>query len=117
MARKRKKLKIGEQVIAVFLGSKIQCEVVEISPMGYKLITPKGRYLPNANWLSSEDKKKVPWHIVSLCTERISMDIVGKSSVSQRDTVTGSNDATELKSAVDKHIIKQKKFLEHKLKK
>jgi len=66
-----KRLKVGDGVIAMFLGSECKC-VVEVvhrdSPITYKLKTIDGTYLPNAQWekRSIRDKKgKIvsPWYI------------------------------------------------------
>ena len=66
-----KKLKVGDKVIAIFLGSERKCEVVEVhksSNTTYKLKTRDGTFLPNANWAKKcpKDKKgkiKSPWYI------------------------------------------------------
>ena len=69
--RRNKKLRIGDQVIAVFLGTPERCEVIDITENGYKLMTERGIVLPNTNWFNPDEKKKAPWYIDSKYTERI----------------------------------------------
>jgi len=70
-----KKLKLGDKVIAKFLGSPHNCTVIEIiDKETYKLKTVHGTILPSCKWekKSTKDKKgKIisPWYIVALGTK------------------------------------------------
>lgn len=107
--QRNKKLRVGDQVIAFFLGVREQCEVIAITERGYKLVTRSGTILPNAKWFDPEEKKRAPWYIDSPCTERISMDTPKKVVVSKPNHVTKKND-TELKQVIQK----QKDFIRGK---
>lgn len=110
--RRNKKLRVGDQVVAFFLGSPEQCEVIAITEPGYKLMTRKGIILPNANWFDPNEKKKSPWYIDSMCTERISMDTPKNPEVSRPKRVTKKRN-TKLEQAIQK----QKDFIRGKHKK
>jgi hypothetical protein len=93
-----KKLKVGDIVIAVFLGSPDKCEVVEITDKQkklYKLRMSSGTILPNSTWEKLLDKPK-PWHIVSYVG-------VKEPKVIDEDNIP--------KADLDKAITKQIKFL------
>ena len=65
-----KHLKIGDRVIATFLGSPEACEVIEVTDKKqklYKLRMKSGTILPGVTWfklLDSKQKKNKPWYIV-----------------------------------------------------
>ena len=63
-----KKLKIGDQVDAIFLGSTEKCNVIEITDKQlYKLQMTSGTILPGVTWyklLDEKQKKTKPWYIV-----------------------------------------------------
>jgi hypothetical protein len=67
-----KKLKVGDRVIAKFLGTINYCTVIEVtSPGSYKLKSTTGTVLPNSVWKKKApvDKKgKIisPWYIEEL---------------------------------------------------
>jgi len=93
-----KHLKVGDIVIAVFLGSPSECEVIEITDKKkklYKLQMKSGTILPSVTWLKLLDKPK-PWHIVKYVGHT-------KLKVIKKDTIQ--------KTDLDKAIAKQKKFL------
>jgi len=104
-----KKLRVGDQVIAFFLGSRVHCEVIGITEKGYKLMTSTGTILPNAKWFDPEEKKKAPWYIDSVCTERISMDTPNKPEVLKPKRVAKQED-----DALKQAIQKQKDFIRGK---
>ena len=58
-----KKLKLGDKVTAVFLGTSYACEVIEVSDKHrYKLQKTDGTILPNVTWHKLLEKKS-PWYI------------------------------------------------------
>ena len=95
-----KKLKIGDIVIAVFLGTSSECEVIEILDKHlYKLRMKCGTILPGVTWLKNLDakqRKNKPWHLVKYVGHT-------KSKVIEKDNIQ--------KADLDKAIAKQKKFL------
>ena len=67
MARKTK-LKVGDKVIARFLGTIEYCTVIEVTGNKYKLKSTRGTVFPSSQWkdLCEKDKKgeiKSPWYI------------------------------------------------------
>tara|TARA_Y100000034_G_scaffold76465_1_gene91882 strand:+ start:357 stop:659 length:303 start_codon:yes stop_codon:yes gene_type:complete len=61
-----KKLKLGDIVEAVFLGTPEECEVIEITDSKnklYKLRMKSGTILPGVTWKKLLVKDK-PWHIL-----------------------------------------------------
>lgn len=64
-----KKLKIGDRVIARFLGEPQVCEVIEvIDKETYKLQTRRGTILPSTKWkkkcqVDKKGKITSPWYI------------------------------------------------------
>jgi len=93
-----KHLKVGDIVIAVFLGTASQCEVIEITDKKkklYKLKMTSGTILPGVTWLKLLDKPK-PWHIVKYVKHK-------KSKVIEKEHIS--------KSDLDQEIEKQKKFI------
>ena len=97
-----KHLKVGDIVIAVFLGTEDRCEVIEIvdkKKKSYKLKMQSGTILPGVTWLKNLDdkqKKKTPWYIVKYIGHT-------ECKVIEKDSIQ--------KSDLDKAIAKQKKFL------
>ena len=95
-----KKLKIGDLVIAVFLGTPSECEVIElIGNQLYKLKMKSGTILPGVTWLSLLDvkqKKTKPWHILKYIRHTEHKVI---------------EDNTNIRADLDQAIIKQKKFI------
>ena len=91
-----KKLKIGDIVEAVFLGSSYECQVIEIvDKHKYKLRTKTGTILPGVTWKKLLVKDS-PWHLVKY---------IGHKELKVQEKV--SIQTTDL----DKAIAKQKKFL------
>jgi hypothetical protein len=68
-----KKLKIGNIVRAVFLGTPEPCEVIEVMDKHlYKLRMKSGTILPGVTWykkLSAKEKKSKPWYIEALIND------------------------------------------------
>ena len=95
-----KKLKIGDIVEAVFLGSSYECQVIEIiEKHKYKLRKRDGTILPNVTWkklLTKPSVKDSPWHLVKY---------IGHKELKVQEKV--SIQTTDL----DKAIAKQKRFL------
>jgi hypothetical protein len=97
-----KRLKLGDIVVAVFLGSSDECEVIEITDKKkklYKLQMKSGTILPGVTWLKNLDekqRKKTPWYIVKYIGHK-------EPKVIEKDNIQ--------KSDLDKAIAKQKKFL------
>jgi len=103
-----KHLKIGDIVIAVFLGSPEPCEVIEVIDKKeklYKLRMKSGTILPGVTWLKNLDvkqKKTKPWHILKYVKHikpKVQEDIKIK------------------RSDLDIHVQKQKDFLHGNIKK
>jgi len=107
MSRKRK-LKVGDQVLCKFLGASHKAVVTEVtSPGKYKLrYYAHGTYtnLPNAEWYNAKDKKKAknPWHIHEYLGSKEPL----KSDI-KSDIQTKTTDKKELKKAIKK----QKDFI------
>ena len=65
-----KHLKVGDIVIAVFLGTSSECKVIEVTDKKsklYKLRMKCGTILPGVTWLKlldAKQKKNKPWHIL-----------------------------------------------------
>ena len=101
-----KKLKIGDIVIAVFLGTSSECEVIEILDKHlYKLRMKCGTILPGVTWLKNLDakqRKNKPWHLVKYVGHT-------KSKVIEKDNIQ--------KADLEKVIQKQKDFLGGNIKK
>ena len=103
-----KHLKIGDIVIAVFLGSPEPCEVIEVIDKKeklYKLRMKSGTILPGVTWLKNLDdkqKKNKPWHIVKYVGHT-------KTKVSKKDSIQ--------KTDLEKEMQKQKDFLDGNIKK
>ena len=95
-----KKLKVGDQVDAIFLGCTKNCEVVEITDKQlYKLQMVCGTFLPNVTWyklLDEKQKKNKPWYIVKYTGHT-------KVKVLEKDRIQSSD--------LENHIQKQKDFL------
>lgn len=113
MSRKRK-LKVGDQVLCKFLGTSYKAVVTEVtSPGKYKLrYYANGSYtnLPNSEWYNAKDKKAAakPWHI----HEYLGSKEPSKSNV-KSDIQNKTIDKKELKKAIKK----QKKFIRGKIRK
>ena len=64
-----KKLKLGDNVIARFLGDRFQCEVIKVVDKDtYHLLTKQGTTLPSVKWKDKCERNKKgkilsPWHI------------------------------------------------------
>tara|TARA_R110002020_G_scaffold76093_5_gene193159 strand:- start:426 stop:734 length:309 start_codon:yes stop_codon:yes gene_type:complete len=101
-----KKLKVGDIVVAVFLGTPGECEVIEVIDKHlYKLRMESGTILPGVTWLKNLDakqRKNKPWHIVKYVRHL-------KSKVIQKDSIQ--------KADLEKSIQKQKDFLGGNIKK
>jgi hypothetical protein len=95
-----KKLKIGDQVDAIFLGSTEKCEVIEVTAKQlYKLQMNSGTILPGVTWyklLDDKQKKTKPWHIVKY-TGHTKVKVIEKDRIQRSD--------------LENHIQKQKDFL------
>jgi len=102
-----KKLKLGDIVGAVFLGTPEECEVIEITDNKkklYKLRMKSGTILPNATWfklLDAKQKKNKPWYIVKYIGH-IEIKVIQKDSIQKAD--------------LDKEIQKQKNFIRGEIK-
>ncbi len=101
-----KKLKVGDIVIAVFLGNPGKCNVIEVTDKHlYKLQMESGTILPGVTWLKNLDakqKKNKPWHIVKYVGHT-------KTKVSKKDSIQ--------KTDLEKEMQKQKDFLDGNIKK
>ncbi len=101
-----KKLKVGDIVVAVFLGTPGECEVIEVTDKQlYKLRMKSGTILPGVTWyklLDAKQKKNKPWHIVKYIGHT-------KSKVSEKDNIQ--------KADLEKAMRKQKDFLGGNIKK
>jgi len=65
---KKTKLKVGDKVIARFLGTIEYCTVIEVTGNKYKLQSTRGTIFPSSQWeeLCERDKNgniKCPWYI------------------------------------------------------
>ena len=91
-----KKLKLGDMVVAVFLGTSYECKVIEIiDKHKYKLQKLDGTILPNVTWKSLLEKKS-PWYIIKFIKSN-------KHKVKHKENIQQS----DLKKAIQK----QKDFL------
>jgi len=101
-----KKLKVGDQVDAIFLGCTKNCKVIEITDKQlYKLQMTCGTFLPNVTWyklLDVKQKKNKPWYIVKY-TGHTEVKVLEKDSIQRSD--------------LENHIQKQKDFLNGKIEK
>jgi len=103
-----KHLKVGDIVIAVFLGTPSECEVIEITDKKkklYKLRMKSGTILPSVTWyklLDAKQKKNKPWHILKYVKHE-------KSKVQEDGKITRSD--------LDSIIDKQTKFIRGEIKK
>ena len=67
-----KKLKLGDNVIARFLGEIFKCEVIKVVDKDtYHLLTKQGTTLPSVQWkdkceVNKKGKILSPWHIEKL---------------------------------------------------
>ena len=90
------KLKLGDMVVAVFLGTSYECKVIEIiDKHKYKLQKLDGTILPNVTWKSLLEKKS-PWYIIKFIKSN-------KDKVKHKENIQQS----DLKKAIQK----QKDFL------
>jgi hypothetical protein len=102
-----KHLKVGDIVVAVFLGSPDECEVIEIIDKKnklYKLRMKSGTILPGVTWfklLDTKQRQNKPWHIVKYVGHK-EPKVVVKDSIQKAD--------------LDKAIAKQKKFIRGEIK-
>ena len=102
-----KHLKIGDQVIATFLGSPESCEVIAITDKKnklYKLRMKSGTILPNVTWfklLDVKEKKNKPWYIVKY-VEHIKPKVIEDDKVKRTD--------------LDQAIDQQRKFIRGEIK-
>lgn len=103
---KKKKLKVGDIVVAVFLGNPGECEVIEVTDKQlYKLRMKSGTILPGVTWyklLDSKQKKNKPWYIVKYVRHT-------NSKVPKKDNIQ--------KADLEKVIQKQKDFLDGNIEK
>tara|TARA_R100001443_G_scaffold108421_1_gene118839 strand:+ start:979 stop:1293 length:315 start_codon:yes stop_codon:yes gene_type:complete len=101
-----KKLKLGDIVEAVFLGTPGHCEVIEITDKQlYKLKMKSGTILPGVTWLKlldAKQKKNKPWYITKYIGHT-------KSKVIEKDNIQISD--------LEKHIKKQTDFIRGNIKK
>ena len=85
-----KHLKIGDIVIAVFLGSPEPCEVIKVTDKKkklYKLRMKSGTILPSVTWfklLDAKEKKNKPWHILKY-VEHIKPKVIEDDKVKRAD--------------------------------
>jgi hypothetical protein len=111
---KKKKLKVGDQVLCKFLGASHKAVVTEVtSPGKYKLrYYAHGTYtnLPNAEWYNAKDKKAAakPWHIHEYLGSKEPLKTEIKSDIQPKTT-----SKKELKKAIKK----QKDFIRGNIKK
>jgi hypothetical protein len=107
-----KKLKIGNIVRAVFLGTPEPCEVIEVMDKHlYKLRMKSGTILPGVTWykkLSAKEKKSKPWYIEALINDTTNVKLT-KSKDTSKNTTN--------KNELDKAIKKQKEFIRGAVKK
>lgn len=66
--RQGTKLKVGDRVLARFLGEKKYCEVLEVHGNKYKIISSDGTVFPNSPWRKDVEVDKKghitsPWFI------------------------------------------------------
>ena len=67
-----KKLKLGDMVVARFLGESFECEVIKVVDKDtYSLKTGRGTTLPSVKWKAKCERNKKgkilsPWHIEKL---------------------------------------------------
>ena len=101
-----KKLKVGDIVGAVFLGTPEECEVIEITDKQlYKLRMKSGTILPGVTWfklLDAKQKKNKPWHILKYIRHK-ERKVIKKDNIQKPD--------------LDKEIEKQKNFIRGEIKK
>ena len=75
-----KHLKVGDVVIASFLGTPNECKIVEVTDKKnklYKLRMKCGTFLPGVTWLKLLDdkqKKNKPWHILKYVKHESDLD-------------------------------------------
>ena len=100
-----KKLKLGDIVEAVFLGTPGHCEVIEITDKQlYKLKMKSGTILPGVTWLKlldAKQKKNKPWHILKFVKHT-------KSKVKEENNIKRSD--------LDQAIDQQRKFIRGEIK-
>jgi len=102
-----KKLKLGDIVGAVFVGTPEECEVIEIIDKKkklYKLQMKSGTILPGVTWynlLDEKQKKNKPWYIVKYIGHK-EPKVIEKDSIQKAD--------------LDKEIQKQKNFIRGEIK-
>jgi len=102
-----KHLKVGDIVIAVFLGTPSECEVIEITDKKkklYKLKMKSGTILPSVTWyklLDAKQKKNKPWHILKY-VEHIKPKVIEDGKINQSD--------------LDQAINEQRKFIRGEIK-
>jgi len=103
-----KKLKLGDIVGAVFLGTPEECEVIEITDNKkklYKLRMKSGTILPSVTWfklLDEKQKKNKPWYIVKYIGHK-ELKVIQKDNIQKAD--------------LDKELHKQKNFIRGEIKK
>ena len=103
-----KHLKVGDVVIASFLGTPNECKIVEVTDKKnklYKLRMKCGTFLPGVTWLKLLDdkqKKNKPWHILKYVKHE-------KSKVIE--------DTKSIRSDLDHAIDQQRKFIRGEIKK
>jgi len=104
---RKKKLKLGNYVLAYFLGSPYKCEVIEIVDKdSYKLRMESGTILPGVKW-KTDMHKKSPWYIESY---------LGHNEVLKSTEDMNTSQNTTNKKDLDKAIKKQKDFISGKIK-
>jgi hypothetical protein len=102
-----KHLKVGDQVIAIFLGSPEPCEVIEVTDKKkklYKLRMKSGTILPSVTWfklLDAKERKNKPWHILKY-VEHIKPKVIEDDKVKRAD--------------LDQAIDQQRKFIRGEIK-
>lgn len=97
-----KKLKVGNIVSAVFLGTTYTCEVIEVTEKNvYKLRMKSGTILPSVQW-KKQMKKDSPWHIVSLLDATTNVKLTKSKDTRQN---------TSENISLEKAIKKQKDFI------
>ena len=94
-----KKLKVGNIVRAVFLGTPGPCEVIEVTDKHlYKLRMKSGTILPGVTWfkkLSAKEKKNKPWYIEALIDDTTNVKLT-----KSKDTSKNTTNNNELKKAI-----------------
>ena len=107
-----KKLKVGNIVRAVFLGTPEPYEVIEVTDKHlYKLRSKSGTILPGVTWykkLSEKEKKSKPWYIEALINNTTNVKLT-KSKDTSKNTTN--------KNELDKAIKSQKDFIRGAVKK